>query len=88
MSLLFARAIHAAVFGAGGAGSQKLFAESCPGAVQANVRSGNGETVLLGVVADALLSEIDGAESFGVLRLETVQNAMKAGADLVLEVRR
>ena len=44
--------------------------------------------MLLGEVLHALLSEINGAKDVRVLRFQTIEDAMKTGADLVLEVRR
>jgi hypothetical protein len=44
--------------------------------------------VLLGEVLHALLPEINGAKGLRVLRFQTLEDAMKTGADLILEVRR
>ena len=44
--------------------------------------------MLLGEVLHALLSEIYCAKSLRVFRFQTPEDAMKTGADLVLEIRR
>jgi hypothetical protein len=42
--------------------------------------------VLLSEILQTLLSEIDGAQGLGILRLEPVQDPMQAGAHLVVKV--
>lgn len=73
---------------AGRTGFQKLLTESCACAVYADPGIGRRDVVLRGKVLHALLSKIDGTEGLGVLRLQAVENAVKAGADLILQVSR
>lgn len=70
------------------AGSQELLAESCTRTVDSNACIGSGDAVLLGEVLHSLLSEINGAKRLGVLRLQATEDAIKASADLVPEIRR
>jgi hypothetical protein len=44
--------------------------------------------VLLAEILYPLLSQIDGTQDLGILRLEPVQNPMQTGADLIVKVWR
>jgi hypothetical protein len=84
--MLFAGAVDTGVLGAGGAGSQELFAQGCAGAMETDRCGGCGEAVLPSEVAHALLAEVNGTESLGVLRLETVEDGVKTRAHLAPEI--
>jgi hypothetical protein len=88
MCVLLTRAIHAPMLSTGRARPQKLFAQSCARTVDTNACVGNGDPALLGEVLHTLLSEINGSKGLSVLRFQALEDAMKTGADLVLEIRR
>ena len=83
--LATAGAFEAGVLGAGSAGEEELLAEGGSGAVGANGGVRGGDVVGVGVLLQGLLVEVDGAEEVGVAGGEGVEDAGKAGADLVVE---
>jgi hypothetical protein len=85
---LLAEAVEAAMFGAGAAGADELFAQGFAGAMDADAGVGRGDAVLVGEVLEALTAEVGGAQDGGILRLELIDDAGEAGADLAFDLRR
>jgi hypothetical protein len=67
---------------------QKLFAQRGTGTVNTNARVGSGKAMLLGKVLKALLSKIDRTEDFGILRFQTVEDAVETSTDFLLDFGR
>ena len=70
------------------AGAHKLLAKGCARTVHADPCIRGREALLLCKVLQPLLAKIDGSKNRRVLRLEPIEDAVEAGADFVVELRR